>query len=192
MNKLFQNLRWIKRKFLIRWYGLRNVHPKFLATFGLKEVSKDVCAGAYSYIGPKCIIYPNVTIGDFTMLANEVYIIGGDHNYKTAGIPSIFSGRPNPLKTIIGKDVWIGARVTIFTGVKIGDGAIIAAGSVVTKDVEPFCIYGGVPAKKIKNRFSKEEDRNKHEEMLKRHLTDLSKYEYNLSLLRGNFHNGNK
>ena len=49
----------------------------------------------------------------------------------------------------IGNDIWIGARVTILPGVTIGDGAVIAAGAVVTKDVEPYVIVGGVPAKKI-------------------------------------------
>lgn len=57
---------------------------------------------------------------------------------------------------IIGNDVWIGANVTILGGVKIGDGAIIAAGAVVTKDVEPYLIVGGVPAKPIRYRLSKD------------------------------------
>ena len=57
----------------------------------------------------------------------------------------------------VGNDVWIGSRVSILQGIKIGDGAIIAAGAVVTKDVEPYSIVGGVPAKVIKKRFSDEE-----------------------------------
>ncbi len=54
----------------------------------------------------------------------------------------------------IGNDVWIGTNVIILSGVSIGDGSIVAAGAVVTSDVEPYSIVGGVPAKKIKNRFS--------------------------------------
>lgn len=57
------------------------------------------------------------------------------------------------MPVIINDDVWIVANVTILKGVKIGEGSVIAAGSVVTKDVEPYCIYGGVPAKKLKHRF---------------------------------------
>lgn len=166
-------LRFIKRKFFINWYGLKNVHPKFLATRGLKNVSRDIHAGAYSYIGPGCIIYPNVSIGNYTMLANDVYIIGGDHNYKTAGIPSIFNGRDSNKKTVIGSDVWIGARSTIMTGVTIGDGVIIAAGSVVTKDLDSFGIYGGIPAKKIKERFSPNE-REIHIEMLRKETDEMN------------------
>ena len=159
-------LRYIKRKFLIKWYGLKNVHPTFLATFGLKAVSKDVRAGEYSYIGPGSIIYPNTSIGKYTLLANDVMIIGGDHTYNLPGIPLPFSGRSSSKKTVIGDDVWIGARATIMCGVKIGNGAIVATGSVVTKDVPPYAIVAGVPAKLIRNRFSIE-DQVIHESMLK-------------------------
>ncbi len=57
---------------------------------------------------------------------------------------------------IIGNDVWIGSNVIILSGVHIGDGAVICAGSVVTKDIEPYSIAGGVPAKQIRKRFTDE------------------------------------
>lgn len=66
---------------------------------------------------------------------------------------------------VIDEDVWCGANVTILKGVHIGRGTIIAAGAVVTKDLPPYCIAGGIPAKPIKQRWSKEEI-IKHEEML--------------------------
>lgn len=66
-----------------------------------------------------------------------------------------FESWHTPLATI-GNDVWIGMNVTILNGVNIGDGAIIAAGAVVTKDVEPYSIVGGVPAKKVRKRFPEE------------------------------------
>lgn len=167
-------LRIIKRKTLIRYYRFKNVHPTFLATFGLSQVSNDIKAGAYSYIGPNCIIYPNVSIGDYTLIANEVNIIGGDHNYKVSGIPIVFSGRDNLKPTHIGKDCWIGAKSIILTGVRIGDGVIVAAGSVVTKDLDSYGVYAGVPAKKIKDRFQSQEELLRHQEMLTRPLVEIT------------------
>lgn len=61
---------------------------------------------------------------------------------------------------IIGSDVWIGAKSTIMSGIKIGHGAIVAAGAVVTKDVEPFSVVGGNPAKHLKYRFEKQQIRD--------------------------------
>lgn len=161
INKLKQ----IKRRFYIWKLGLKHVDKTFLANKGA-SISKDFCAGAYSYVGGHSTICPKVTIGNFTMLAHDVMILGGDHNYKIAGIPTVFAGRDVTRPTKIGDDVWVGAGSIIMAGVTIGDGAIIAAGSVVTKDVEAYCIYGGTPAKKIKTRFS-DEERQKHIAMLK-------------------------
>ncbi|GHT50816.1 hypothetical protein FACS189440_18890 [Bacteroidia bacterium] len=164
LMKLFNYLRILKRKFFIQYYELKHVHPTFIASPKC-SIAKDFTAGAYSYVGPYCSIYPKVCIGNYTMIADHVTIVGGDHNYTKAGTPIIFSGRNILLPTIIGNDVWVGCNSTIMTGVKIGDGAIIAAGSVVTKDVEEYAIYGGVPAKKIKDRFTPDEI-CKHKKML--------------------------
>lgn len=162
---LINKLKQLKRRFYIWKLGLKHVDKTFLANKG-SSISKDFCAGAYSYVGRHSTICPKVKIGNFTMLAHDVMILGGDHNYKVAGIPTVFAGRDVTKPTIIGDDVWIGAGSIIMAGVTIGDGAIIAAGSVVTKNVEAYCIYGGTPAKKIKERFSSEE-RLKHIAMLK-------------------------
>jgi len=119
------------------------------------------------YIGKYSIIETNCKIGDGVIIANNVGIVGRyDHNYKQIGVPvrlsSCIRDREYDWKgldqwTTIGNDVWIGYGVIILSGVSIGDGAIVAAGSLVTKDIEPYSIYGGVPAKKIKDRFTKEE-----------------------------------
>jgi virginiamycin A acetyltransferase len=61
---------------------------------------------------------------------------------------------PNKGNTVIGNDVWIGYRATIMPGIHVGDGAIIASGALVTKDVPPYSIVGGNPAKEVKRRFS--------------------------------------
>lgn len=132
------------------------------------NLAKDLKTGAYSFIGPYCSIYPKVSIGRFSLLANHVTIIGGDHIYKKVGVPTIYAGRDIEKATEIGQDVWIGANSIIMTGVKIGDGAIVAAGSVVSKDVAPYTIVGGAPAKYIKDRFT-EKQKQQHQLTLSRH-----------------------
>ena len=158
--------------------NLKGVHNTFYLAKNC-SVSSDLIAGCYSYIGPNSIIYKKVKIGDYTMLANNVSIIGGDHNYNIAEIPIIFSGRVKLKETIIGNDVWIGAHSIIKTGVKIGDGTIVAMGSVVTKDLKPFTIYGGVPAKEIKKRFNKDEE-DLHKQML---LKTFQQNNFNFNML---------
>ena len=132
------------------------------------DISKDLIMGQYGFIGKNAWICPNVKIGNYVMIAPECAILGGDHKYNIPGEPIIYSGRPTTKKTIIEDDVWIGYRVIINAGVTIGEGAIIAAGSIVTKDVEPYTIVGGNPSKKITLRFSNPEQ-DIHNEMLRKH-----------------------
>lgn len=128
--------------------------------------------GNYSYIARNCQIY-NTTIGKFTCIGPNVVTGMGAHPssafvsshplfYSTLGQSSglviveknLFNEFP---ETKIGNDVWIGNNAIIKYGITIGHGAIIGAGAVVTKDVEPYSIVGGVPAKIIKYRFSEEQ-----------------------------------
>lgn len=111
-----------------------------------------------------------LVIGKFCMIASGVTFIMNGANHLTDAISTfpfaIFGGDwsnamdgktyPNKGNTTIGNDVWIGYNATIMAGVTIGDGAIIATNSVVTKDVAPYTIVGGNPAKVIKKRFSEE------------------------------------
>jgi len=169
----------VKQIYYIKRHGLKNVHPTFYMGRNC-HISKDLKAGAFSYVGMNSSIYPKVEIGDFTMLANNVSILGGDHNFRKAGIPIIFSGREVIKPTKIGRDCWIGAHSIIMCGVNIGDGSIIAAGSVVTKDVEPSSIYGGVPAKKIKSRFGSLEETERHRTFLENCHPQLNGYDGDL------------
>ena len=123
----------------------------FLANKGA-SISKDFRAGAYSYVGGHSSICPKVKIGNFTMIAHNVMILGGDHNYKTAGIPIVFAGRDETRPTNIGDDVWIGAKVMIMPCKIIGSHSVIAAGSVVCKNIPEYVIAGGNPCKIIKYR----------------------------------------
>jgi acetyltransferase-like isoleucine patch superfamily enzyme len=73
---------------------------------------------------------------------------------------------------VIEDDVWVGYGAIIISGVRIGKGSIIASGSVVTKDVEPYSIYGGVPAKKIGNRFANDADLHEHIRLYKLNFSE--------------------
>ncbi|TAE44073.1 MAG: acetyltransferase, partial [Bacteroidetes bacterium] len=120
-----------------------------------------------AFINVGCLIGPKVSIGRYTMLAPEVAIVGADHDYVCTDKPIIWAGRPKEIKpTRIGRDCWIGMRSIVLCGVTIGDGAIVAAGSVVTKDVASYDIVGGVPAKVLKKRFSSDGDIASHQAML--------------------------
>jgi acetyltransferase-like isoleucine patch superfamily enzyme len=132
-----------------------------------KNVVVSSCfLGSHSYVQKKSTLF-NAEIGRFCSIASSVSIGPGMH--KTDGVSThpafylkntplvkVFSKIdmiPTSSKVNIGHDVWIGERAIILDGVTIGSGAIIAAGSVVNKDVEPYSIVGGVPAKHIKFRY---------------------------------------
>ena len=87
------------------------------------------------------------------MMAPEVHIVANNHTFSDTEKPMCFQGSvEGKTPTIIDDDCWIGLRVIMTPGLHIGKGCILAAGSVVTKDVEPYSIVGGNPAKLIKNR----------------------------------------
>jgi acetyltransferase-like isoleucine patch superfamily enzyme len=128
---------------------------------------KDITFGNKVQFGKNCDINCDIEFGDNVLCAKSVAFIGkDDHTYNHIGLTIWDSPRGDSFKTIVGNDVWIGHGTIIMSGVRIGDGAIISAGSVVTKDVESYCIYGGNPAKKIRNRFETEIDLNTHLEMI--------------------------
>ncbi|MFP3351028.1 CatB-related O-acetyltransferase [Pseudoalteromonas sp. SIMBA_153] len=94
----------------------------------------------------------SVKIGDDVMIAPNVSILSRMHEFESIELPMSLQGYKKEKKVIIGNDVWLGRNVVVLPGITIGNGAIIAAGSVVTKDVEPYSIVGGVPAELIKMR----------------------------------------
>lgn len=93
-------------------------------------------------------------IGDYVMIGPYCLFASVHHKFDDWQKP-MFLQKPEVRSIVIEDDVWIGANVTVLPGVTIGRGSIIAAGAVVTKDVEPYSIAGGVPAKLIKYRFDK-------------------------------------
>lgn len=128
--------------------------------------------GDNCYIGRFSQIECNAVIGNNVMLANKVALVGRyDHNYQQIGIPTRLASNIRQVdyswkgldhKVIIEDDVWIGYGSIVLSGTRIGCGSIIAAGSVVTCDAEPYSIYAGVPARRIKNRFNSDEDLQEH------------------------------
>ena len=101
-----------------------------------------------------------ITIGDKVMFGPNVNIRGGNHNTSVVGkfMADVKEKRPeDDLPVVIKNDVWIGTGAIILKGVTIGRGAIVAAGAVCNKDVKPYSVVGGVPAKTIKMRWSEDE-----------------------------------
>lgn len=134
----------------------------------LKNLSnyKNVIAGKHSYGIIDALFHSNtgekLYIGNYCSIApNVLFIVASDHNYNnlsTYPFKVMIAGEKAEALSkgdiIVKDDVWIGANSTILSGVTINQGAVVAAGSVVTKDVPPYAIVGGNPAKVIKYRFS--------------------------------------
>jgi maltose O-acetyltransferase len=126
------------------------IEKNFLCS-GMKHIEID----SYTYINHDVEIdaqYASVKIGKYVMLAPFVYIGTKNYGYKDHQQPM---GKQQYIarNVEIADDVWVGTKAVILPGIKVGRGAIIAAGAIVTKDVPPFAIVGGVPAKLIKYRF---------------------------------------
>lgn len=116
---------------------------------------KDIKIGDNSALGLDCRVTGPLDIGTDVMMAPNVSIYTQNHETENIYRPMRFQTAPKK-KVTIGNDVWIGANAIILPGVNIGDGAIVAAGAVVTKDVPPLAVVGGNPAKVIKIRTQKE------------------------------------
>jgi acetyltransferase-like isoleucine patch superfamily enzyme len=152
---------------------IKKMHLRALKNCTIHKTSKvcsgshlvNVSIGKHSDVGYDCTIV-NTTIGAFCSLGANIVIGGARHTVDWASTSPVFNENKDHLTkkfskhkfnlenhTTIGNDVWIGDRVLIKADVKIGDGVVIGMGSVVTKDIPPYEIWAGNPAKFIKRRF---------------------------------------
>ncbi|MDD4938256.1 MAG: CatB-related O-acetyltransferase [Candidatus Shapirobacteria bacterium] len=157
--------------------------------YGYTVFGPNVSIGEYSYLHSPARL-TNITIGKFCSIAQNFATISHRHKYENffnykfnneTNSPFSFKYYKEPEKVnitkpiTIGDDVYIGYNVTILGGVKIGNGSIIAANSLVNKDIPPYTIYGGVPAKFIKNKKIKNKEIKNFNFNQKNYLTKLEK-----------------
>ena len=196
---------------------IRKMHPSSLRNCKIGKKSKvgyysnliNVTIANYTYLGDHNS-FCNVQIGSFCSIASYCSIGGGNHDYSRVSTSPIFEegknvfrlnlgkmSKPKQEKVFIGNDVWIGENVFIKPGINIGDGAVIGAHSVVTKNVPPYAIVAGCPAKVIKYRFDEQTIKKLEEikwwEMDEKYLKNVSSHFDDIDyFLRENNKNGNK
>lgn len=183
VNPITVWVKWLinKCRYKLKFFG-KNLSVRYMANisncrFGINntiyEYSEliDVGIGDGTYIGPRSRLIKS-TIGKFCCIAQEVIVGLGAHPSRdfVSSHPAFFSPQKQTgfsfvshayfqehKNCYIGNDVWIGARAIILDGISIGDGAIVGAGAVVTKDVPAYAVVGGVPAIILRYRFDKSE-----------------------------------
>jgi maltose O-acetyltransferase len=139
------------RSFLLRNFAARVGREIILESRVYFGSGKDIEIGSRVHINEECWIR-NAAIGNTVMIAPRVMILISGHNTDRTDIPMMDQGPRLYPQTVIEDDVWIGAQALILPGIRIGRGAIVAAGAVVTKDVEHYAVVGGNPARTIKRR----------------------------------------
>lgn len=145
---------WFRRVLVKRIFSHcgKNVIVKRNACFG---TGKGIWIGDNSQLGHNCVVPSDIVMGDNIIMGPEVVIWGISHDFSSVDKPIREQGSTENHPPIIGDDVWIGSRVIIMPGVKIGSHSVIGAASVVTHDVLEWAVVAGIPARTIKMRGSK-------------------------------------
>ena len=173
-------MRWVAIMLYYTIYVVRGCTNRFLSFFYKKMLRgcgsnvrfsaltsdftyRNLTIGNDVYIGPHALFLcteSQIFIGSKVLFGPHVSIIGGDHRITDVGrfIYDVLDKHPEDDQDVhIEDDVWIGTNTTLLKGVTVGRGAVVAAGALVTKDVPPYAIVGGVPAKVLKYRFTPEQ-----------------------------------
>ena len=167
LDKVRFTLGLLRRGFRVRHVLIRELHGA-IARAELAE--GRLVLGTGSYGTPTVLVYPGdaghvVRVGSYCSIADRVtFFVGGNHHTEWVstfpfrvryGLPGYHEdGHPASAGPIVvGNDVWIAYGATVLSGVTIGDGAVVAAGSVVTRDVAPYAIVAGNPARQVRTRF---------------------------------------
>ena len=173
-------MRWVAIMLYYTIYVVRGCTNRFLSFFYKKMLKgcgsnvrfsaltsdftyRNLTIGNDVYIGPHALFLcteSQIFIGNKVLFGPHVTIIGGDHRITDVGrfIYDVLDKHPEDDQDVhIEDDVWIGTNTTLLKGVTVGRGAVVAAGALVTKDVPPYAIVGGVPAKVLKYRFTPEQ-----------------------------------
>ena len=173
-------MRWVAIMLYYTIYVVRGCTNRFLSFFYKKMLRgcgsnvrfsaltsdftyRNLTIGNDVYIGPHALFLcteSHIFIGNKVLFGPHVTIIGGDHRITDVGrfIYDVLDKHPEDDQDVhIEDDVWIGTNTTLLKGVTVGRGAVVAAGALVTKDVPPYAIVGGVPAKVLKYRFTPEQ-----------------------------------
>ena len=128
---------------------------------------RTITIGHNVQFGLYCNISADTTFGNNILLAGRVCIVGKNDHAFDEPAQLIWDGkRINDQCTIIEDDVWIGHNATVIAGITIGRGSVVTAGAVVTKSIPPCEVWGGIPARKIKDRFNSVADKEKHLDFL--------------------------
>ena len=199
-------MRWIAVLLYYTIYVVRGCTNRFLSFFYKKMLRgcgsnvrfsaltsdftyRNVTIGNDVYIGPHALFLcteSQIFIGNKVLFGPHVTIIGGDHRITDVGrfIYDVLDKHPEDDQDVhIEDDVWIGTNTTLLKGVTVGRGAVVAAGALVTKDVPPYAIVGGVPAKVLKYRFTPEQIQE-HERQLYAEDKRMAKVHNNLECFK--------
>jgi chloramphenicol O-acetyltransferase type B len=156
---------WLYRKLRCDWLKYSGF-VRLPWSVDLWSPHRHIILGHHVQFGKGTIVHCDAEIGNYVLLARNVSLIGrDDHRFDFPGKTVWDSPRGDQFKVVIEDDVWIGHGAIILSGVTVGRGAIVSAGAVVTKDIPPYAVVGGNPARLIKWRFT-DVDRKAHDGFL--------------------------